>query len=226
MTGRRTAAEAVASRPGAFVRALLRWYARNRRPLPWRRTRDPYRILVSEIMLQQTQVSRVIPKDREFLRRYPSLEALARASVRQVRETWYPLGYNARPGRLRQIARTVVRRHGGRLPDTREELLALPGIGPYTAGAVLTFALGRPTPILDTNVRRVLRRFFFRDRAVPDRALWTLAGELLPPGDGYDFNQALMDFGATVCTARAPGCPRCPLRARCTAYPKLSWRSR
>lgn len=214
------------ARQRSFVRALLRWYARNQRPLPWRRTRDPYRVLVSEIMLQQTQVSRVLPKYREFLRRYPSLEDLARAPVRQVRETWYPLGYNARPVRLRETARTVVRRHGGRLPDTREALLALPGIGPYTAGAVLTFAHGKPAPILDTNVRRVLRRIFFRDRAVADRVLWTLAGSLLPPGDGYNFNQALMDFGATVCTARAPGCGECPMRALCLAYPRLSRRTR
>lgn len=205
----------------AFVRRLLRWYARHQRPLPWRRTRDPYRILVSEIMLQQTQVNRVIPKYREFLRRYPSLDALARASTREVREAWYPLGYNIRPVRLRAIARTVVRRRGGRLPETREELLRLPGIGQYTAGAVLSFAYGRPAPILDTNVRRVLRRVFHRDRATPDRALWALAASLLPPDDGYNFNQALMDFGATVCTARAPRCLSCPMRAICLAYPRL-----
>lgn len=209
-----------------FVRRLLRWYARHHRDLPWRRTRDPYRILVSEIMLQQTQVERVLPKYREFLRRYPSLEALARAPVREVREAWYPLGYNTRPVRLRTIARTVVRAYAGRLPDTREELLRLKGIGPYTAGALLTFAFGKPSPILDTNVRRVLRRVFFRDRAAPDRVLWTLAGELLPPRDGYNFNQALMDFGATACTARAPRCADCPMRGICLAYPRLGRRAR
>jgi A/G-specific adenine glycosylase len=210
---------------GRFVRRLLRWYARNHRTLPWRGTRDPYRILVSEVMLQQTQVSRVIPKYREFLRRYPSLEALAGAPVREVRETWYPLGYNIRPVRLRKIARTVVRHYGGRLPDTREALLRLPGVGPYTAGAVLTFAHGKPSPILDTNVRRVLRRVFYRNRATPDRVLWSLAEALLPPGDGYNFNQALMDFGATVCTARTPRCPSCPVRALCLAYPALGRRA-
>ena len=207
------------------MRHLLRWYARNHRTLPWRRTRDPYRILLSEVMLQQTQVNRVIPKYREFLRRYPSLEALAGAPVREVRETWYPLGYNIRPVRLRKIARTVVRHHGGRLPDTREALLRLPGVGPYTAGAVLTFAHGKPSPILDTNVRRVLRRVFYGNRATPDRVLWALAAALLPPGDGYNFNQALMDFGATVCTARTPRCPSCPMRALCLTYPALARRA-
>ncbi|HET6947262.1 MAG TPA: A/G-specific adenine glycosylase [bacterium] len=207
------------------MRHLLRWYARNHRTLPWRRTRDPYRILVSEVMLQQTQVNRVIPKYREFLRRYPSLEALAGAPVREVRETWYPLGYNIRPVRLRKVARTVVRHHGGRLPDTREALLRLPGVGPYTAGAVLTFAHGKPSPILDTNVRRVLRRVFYGNRATPDRVLWALAAALLPPGDGYNFNQALMDFGATVCTARTPRCPSCPMRALCLTYPALARRA-
>lgn len=202
-----------------FVRRLLRWYDRHRRDLPWRRTRDPYRILVSEIMLQQTQVARVVPKYREFLRRYPSLRALARASVREVREVWYPLGYNIRPLRLHAIARAAVRRHQGRLPQTPEELLRLTGIGPYTAAALMTFAHGRPQPILDTNVRRVLRRVFAGDAAVPDRTLWALSATLLPARDGYDFNQALMDFGATVCTARRPACPTCPMRGLCRSYP-------
>lgn len=204
-----------------FVRRLLRWYAHNGRRLPWRRTRDPYRILVSEVMLQQTQVDRVIPKYREFLRRYPSLESLAEAPIREVREIWYPLGYNIRPKRLREIARTAQRRHGGRLPDSREELLQLNGIGPYTAGAVLTFAYGKPTPILDTNVRRVLRRVFYGRRHVTDRQLWDLAARLLPSHDGYNFNQALMDFGATVCTARHPQCARCPMFSICRAYPSI-----
>jgi A/G-specific adenine glycosylase len=201
------------------VGRLLRWYAVHRRDLPWRRTRDPYRILVSEIMLQQTQVARVVPKYREFTRRYPSLRALARASVREVREVWYPLGYNIRPVRLHAIARTAVAKYRGQLPRTQPELLRLQGIGPYTAAAVMTFAHGRPAPILDTNVRRLLRRVFHRDAAVPDRTLWELSASLLPPRRGYDFNQALMDFGATVCTARAPACPACPLRGICATYP-------
>lgn len=207
------------SRKRRFVRRLLQWYAGNGRDLPWRRTRDPYRILVSEIMLQQTQVSRVIPKYREWMRKYPSLRALAGAPVREVRESWYPLGYNIRPVRLREIARTVLIRYGGRLPETKDELLTLKGIGRYTAGAVLTFAHGKPEPILDTNVRRVLRRVFHGTRPVPDRDLWTLSAALLPAQQAYNFNQALMDFGATVCTARAPACPECPMRRMCRAYP-------
>ncbi len=204
-----------------FVHGLLQWYPRHRRDLPWRRTRDPYRILVSEIMLQQTQVARVIPKYREFLRKYPSLRALARASVHAVRATWYPLGYNIRPMRLHAIARTAVARYHGRLPVTREELVAFKGIGQYTAAALSTFAFGTPAPILETNVRRVLRRVFYGGRRMPDRVLWRLSATLLPPRQGYDFNQALMDFGATVCTARAPHCPTCPLQGLCRAYPRL-----
>jgi len=209
-----------ARRRRAFQRRLLAWYRRSRRDLPWRRTRNPYHVLVSEIMLQQTQVARVVPKYREWLTRYPSIEALARAGAREVREAWYPLGYNARPLRLRDIARAALRRHRGRIPQTREELLALKGIGPYTAGAVLSFAFGRDEPVLDTNVRRVLRRVFLGEAARPaDRALWDLAAALLPRGRAYDFNQALMDLGATVCTARRPGCRACPLARLCVSYP-------
>jgi A/G-specific adenine glycosylase len=209
-----------AGRRRTFQRRLLAWYRRHARNLPWRRTRNPYHILVSEIMLQQTQVDRVVPKYREWLVKYPSLESLAQASVRQVRETWYPLGYNIRPVRLREIARAALRRHRGRIPDTRAELLALKGIGPYTAGAVLSFAYRKHAPILDTNVRRVLRRVFLGDGTTPaDKVLWALSEALLPPGKAYDFNQALMDFGATVCTARRPRCPACPLARNCASYP-------
>jgi len=208
------------ARRRTFQRRLLAWYRRHRRDLPWRRTRNPYHILVSEIMLQQTQVDRVVPKYREWLARYPSLEALARAGAREVREAWYPLGYNIRPVRLRDIARTAIRHHGGKIPSTRDGLLALRGIGPYTAGAVLSFAYRQDAPILDTNVRRVLRRVFLGDRAAPsDKFLWGLSEALLPRGNAYDFNQALMDFGATVCSARRPRCPGCPLSRLCVSYP-------
>jgi A/G-specific adenine glycosylase len=211
------------SRRRTFQRRLLAWYRRHGRDLPWRHTRDPYRILVSEIMLQQTQVDRVVPKYREWLQRYPSVEALARATVREVREAWYPLGYNIRPRRLRDIARAAMRRHGGRIPDTREALLALEGIGAYTAGAVLAFAYGRDVAVLDTNVRRVLRRVFLGDGALAtDGALWALSEALVPRGEAYDFNQALMDLGATVCTARRPRCPGCPLARICASYPPAS----
>jgi len=204
-----------------FRRALLRWYARHRRDLPWRETRDPYRVLVSEVMLQQTQVDRVIPKYHEFLGRYPTLEALAAADVADVRRTWYPLGYNIRPVRLHNIACEAVARYGGRLPDDEHRLRGFLGIGRYTAGAVLSFAYGRRAPILDTNVRRVLGRVFHGEdgRRVSARALWELAALLLPRRQVYDFNQALMDFGATWCTAKKPRCPTCPMRRFCRAFP-------
>ena len=211
----------------AFRRRLLAWYRHAGRDLPWRRTRNPYHVLVSEIMLQQTQVARVIPKYREWLARYPSLRALAGASPAEVRETWRPLGYNARPGRLQEIARQALRKHGGRIPESREDLLALKGIGPYTAGAVLSFAFERNAAILDTNVRRVLRRVFLGDAVhPPERVLWDLAATLLPERGAYDFNQAMMDMGATVCTARRPRCPACPLRRVCRSYPLVTGLSR
>jgi A/G-specific adenine glycosylase len=207
----------------AFQRRLLAWYAVHGRDLPWRRTHEPYRILVSEVMLQQTQVERVVPKYREFLRRFPSLSRLAAADVDEVRRLWYPLGYNIRPVRLHMIARETMARYGGRLPADAEQLRQLPGIGRYTAGAILSFAFGRDAPILDTNVRRVLGRVFVGTRGGRrlrgDRALWDLAATLVPTGRGYDFNQALMDFGATWCTPRRPRCRPCPMRSLCASYP-------
>jgi A/G-specific adenine glycosylase len=201
-----------------FREALLGWYARHRRDLPWRGTRDPYHILVSEVMLQQTQVERVIPKYREFLARYPTLEALAAADPAEVRRVWYPLGYNRRPLYLHGIAREAVARYGGRLPADER---ALRGIGRYTAGALLSVAYGRRAPVLDTNVRRVLGRVFHGadGRRVPAAALWALAGRLLPRRRADDFNQALMDFGATWCTPRKPLCLPCPMRGVCRAFP-------
>ena len=176
-------------------------------------------MLVSEIMLQQTQVDRVIPKYQQFLRRYPTLRALAAAPVAEVRQLWYPLGYNIRPVRLHAIARETLARYRGRLPDSDEALRALPGIGRYTAGAVLSFAFGRDVPVLDTNVRRVLTRVFLGPRRTArlrgDKRLWELATALVPSGRGYDFNQALMDFGAIWCTPRRPRCPACPMRGFC-----------
>jgi A/G-specific adenine glycosylase len=206
-----------------FQRGLLTWYAAHKRDLPWRNTDDPYNILVSEIMLQQTQVERVIPKYEEFLHRYPTLEALAKAPVEEVRQTWYPLGYNIRPVRLHSIAREAVEKYGGKIPDDPEALQSMKGIGRYTAGAVLSFAFRRAAPILDTNVRRVLHRVFIGQgdakRYSLQNDLWELSEALIPPGNAYDFNQALMDFGATVCTARKPVCLICPLQEFCKAFP-------
>ena len=174
-------------------------------------------------MLQQTQVGRVLPKYREFLRRYPTMASLARARVDDVREVWYPLGYNIRPVRLHMIARETVARYHGRLPDDTAALRAMPGIGRYTAGAVLAFAYGRDAAVLDTNVRRVLGRVFLGPhgaaRARGEKIYWNLAQALVPRGRAYDFNQALMDFGATWCSARKPKCARCPMRSFCRSYP-------
>ena len=206
----------------AFQRRLLAWYAVHQRKLPWRSTRDPYKILVSEIMLQQTQVDRVVPKYREFLRRYPTLEALAKARTTELRRVWYPLGYNVRPLRLRRIASRALRHHDGRIPDTYDGLLAMDGIGRYTAGAVLSFAFKQDAPIVDTNVARLLARYFgvrAGKGAGTQRRLWQLAAEVIPKGKGHVINQAMMDFGATVCTARSPRCPTCALRRTCRSYP-------
>ena len=202
----------------AFQRRVLAWYRRHHRHLPWRATRDPYKILVSEIMLQQTQVDRVVPKYHEFLRRYPTLESLARARTGALRKVWYPLGYNVRPLRLRRIAQMALRRHGGRIPDSYDGLLAMDGIGRYTAGAVLSFAFNKDAPIVDTNVARVLSRYFGLRRPTT-RRLWALAEAVIPPGKAYWINQAMMDFGAMVCTARAPQCPRCVVRSTCRSFP-------
>jgi A/G-specific adenine glycosylase len=206
-----------------FRRRLLEWYRRNGRDLPWRQTRDPYRILVSEVMLQQTQVDRVLPKYHEWLAKYPTFAALAAAPEADVSETWRPLGYNIRPRRLHAIARESVERYGGELPDDEATLRSFKGIGAYTAGAVLSFAFGQRAAILDTNVARVLFRIFIgagdpKSHAMR-RHLWEVSRTVLPMRHVFDFNQALMDFGATLCTARKPQCPVCPMRTGCAAYP-------
>ena len=202
-----------------FQEYLLKWYKANGRDLPWRHTRDPYQILVSEIMLHQTQVDRVIPKYHEFLAVYPTFAALAAALVEDVEQLWRPLGYNFRPGRLHKIAKHVITQCNGILPDTLEELMALPGIGRYTAGAILSFAYHKDAPILDTNVQRVLGRFFHITgsplRNPAKKQLWFLAEKVIPPGKAFLFNQALLDFGAIHCTARNPACKTCNLNRIC-----------
>jgi A/G-specific adenine glycosylase len=175
-------------------------------------------------MLQQTQVARVRGYYRRFLREYPTVQELATARPAKVRESWDGLGYYARARNLHAAARQIVRRHDGRFPRRLEEALALPGVGRYTAGAVLSFAYGDPAPVVDTNVRRVLTRIFFRrpasGSARADRRLWALAEACIPEGQVWSFNQALMDFGATVCTARRPKCPSCPMQSLCVFYLK------
>jgi len=206
-----------------FRRRLLGWYRRHGRDLPWRNTTDPYHILVSEVMLQQTQVDRVLPKYAEWLEKYPSLHALAAAPVQDVADTWRPLGYNIRPRRLHDIARESMARYGGQLPSDESTLRSFKGIGEYTAGAVLSFAFGQRKAILDTNVARVLFRVFVgagepKSHAMK-RHLWSVSRTVLPMRHVFDFNQALMDFGATLCSARKPKCTECPLRSQCVSYP-------
>jgi A/G-specific adenine glycosylase len=202
-----------------FRARLLDWYRRHGRNLPWRSTDDPYHILVSEVMLQQTQVDRVLPKYYEWLEKYPSLAALAVAPEHDVATTWRPLGYNVRPKRLQSIAREAVSRFGGRLPSDEATLLSFKGIGRYTAGAIRSFAFGERAAILDTNVARVLFRVFIGqgDPASHEmkQRLWRVSEALVPHRHVFDFNQALMDLGATVCTARKPRCLVCPLARMC-----------
>ena len=209
-----------------FRRSLLAWYRANGRDLPWRRTADPYHILVSEVMLQQTQVDRVLPKYHEWLGKYPSLAALAEADEGDVAETWRPLGYNIRPRRLHAIARESVARYGGELPSDEETLLSFKGIGAYTAGAIRSFAFGQRAAILDTNVARVLFRVFVATgdpRAhATKKLLWKISETLVPHKHVFDFNQALMDLGAVVCVARKPTCEVCPMRKLCRSCPSLS----
>jgi A/G-specific adenine glycosylase len=201
---------------------LLAWYRRNGRDLPWRRTSDPYHILVSEVMLQQTQVDRVLPKYHEWLEKYPSLAALADAPVTEVARTWRPLGYNVRPRRLHAIARESIARYGGALPSDEDALLSFKGIGAYTAGAIRSFAFGQRAAILDTNVARVLFRVFVASgdpkAHAMRRRLWAISEALVPHRHVFDFNQGLMDLGATVCRARAPKCGTCPMSALCRTY--------
>jgi len=206
-----------------FRKRLLSWYRRYGRTLPWRTTDDPYHVLVSEVMLQQTQVERVLPKYDEWLTKYPSLDALADASEADVVRTWYPLGYNIRPKRLHAIAREAVNRFDGRLPHDEATLRSFKGIGAYTAGAILSFAFRQRAAIVDTNVARVLFRIFLgagdpRAHAMK-RHLWEISRAVLPHRHVFDFNQALMDFGAMVCTARKPKCLVCPMQHGCASFP-------
>jgi A/G-specific adenine glycosylase len=197
----------------SFTRKLLAWYKRNARVLPWRDTRNPYAILVSEFMLQQTQVSRVLQYFPRFMARFPTIASLARAQPKAVMEEWDGLGYYARARNLHKLAREVTSAHDGRLSEDPEDLRTLPGVGRYTAGAVACFAYEKPVPTVDTNVRRVL------ERAFGSKDVWKLAEKLVPKqGErAWRFNQALMELGALVCTARKPKCPICPVRSDCLA---------
>ncbi len=193
---------------------LLAWSERSRRDLPWRRTRDPWAVLVSELMLQQTQVARVEPRYLAFLERFPDPAACAAAAPAEVVRAWAGLGYNRRAINLHRAATAIVEQHGGHLPDDLEALLALPGIGPYTARAVLAFAFERDHGVVDTNAARVIARAVAGQRLTAAQ-VQDHADELVPLGRGWDWNQAVLDLGATVCVRRAPRCELCPVAARC-----------
>lgn len=207
--------------PAAVSRLLLAWYGREGRDLPWRGTRDPYCIWLSEIMLQQTGVGTVIPYYERFLTVYPSVEALAAARVEEVVELWAGLGYYSRARNLHAAAQAVVEQHGGVFPADLAALQALPGVGRSTAGAILSIAFDIPAPILDGNVRRVLCRLFALAedprRPAVEKRLWFWAEALTPADRPHDYAQAIMDLGATLCTPKNPDCPRCPLATLCQA---------
>jgi A/G-specific adenine glycosylase len=196
---------------------LLDWYAQHGRDLPWRKTRDPYAVLVSEIMLQQTQVERVIPKWHAWLREFPTVHDLARASRADAIRAWQGLGYNLRAVRLHEIANQVVTEFGGQLPSSLEGLLRLKGVGRYTAGAVACFAFEQPVAMVDTNVRRVLSRVFVGQSAAEPESAQARADAVVPVQAAYAWHQALMDLGATLCRAEAPLCLVCPLMEMCAS---------
>jgi len=214
-----------ASKSENFALPLLRWYAQHARRLPWRAqgssSPDPYRVWVSEVMLQQTRVETVIPYFERWMERFPSIAALAAASQQQVLAAWEGLGYYSRARSLHRAAQIVAAEYGGQLPGDVRSLRNLPGIGRYTAGAIASIAFGLDQPALDGNIRRVLARLFnvaedIRSTA-GERRLWDLAEWHLPPGRAGDYNQALMDLGATLCTPRSPDCRHCPLAEYCQA---------
>src|SRR5947208_1523348 len=208
---------------------LLMWYAAEQRELPWRATHDPYAILVSEIMLQQTQVDRVLPKYQQFLAAFPTLADLAAASTADVISVWVPLGYNRRAVSLQSIARQVMAEYDGHIPKTIDELLKLKGIGRYTAGAIACFAYHKQVATVDTNIRRVLHRIFLGlehpEPRLNDIQALAFAEQVLPNDEAYNCNQALIDLGATICTSNNPQCTHCPLQTDCSAYAEMSQHS-
>jgi A/G-specific adenine glycosylase len=213
--------EAAVRQRVALRSGLLEWFDRAKRDLPWRRTRDPYAIWVSEVMLQQTQVDRVVPYFERFLARFPTVKDLAAASVEDVLSIWRGLGYYSRARNLHAAATVVAAEHGGVLPDTVEGLRSLPGFGRYTAGAVASIAFGLEAPLVDGNVARVLSRLFEIEGEPGEKSrealLWELATTLVRGARPGDFNQALMELGATVCTPSSPTCLLCPIRLACRA---------
>jgi A/G-specific adenine glycosylase len=201
---------------------VLQWFKKNGRDLPWRKTEDPYAIWVSEIMLQQTQVATVIPYYKRFLKSFPTLRHLAKANLSKVLKVWEGLGYYSRARNLHRASQIVLKRFRGKVPDTLKDLVVLPGIGRYTAGAILSIAYNKEAPILDGNVKRVLSRLFAVSANLvggkTEGFLWQTSESLIPRGRSNSFNQALMDLGSMICVPRDPLCSRCPLRHLCKGY--------
>jgi A/G-specific adenine glycosylase len=197
---------------------LLQWFRENGRDLPWRKTQDPYAIWVSEIMLQQTQVDTVTPYYKKYLRTFPTVRHLARASLSEVLKIWEGLGYYSRARNLHRASRIIIRRFQGKIPDTLRDLQSLPGIGRSTAGAILSFAYDQEASILDGNVKRVLSRLAAVSSSKAGDLLWEISESLIPKGHSNPFNQALMDLGSMLCTPRNPQCLHCPLKNLCRGY--------
>jgi len=220
--GTRNRAARVPAVTRRIQRALLAWFAEAQRPLPWRNGYDPYRVWVSEMMLQQTQVETVKPYFARWMARFPGVQELAAAPLEDVLKLWEGLGYYARARNMHRAAREIAAHHGGKIPNDLEALLALPGIGPYSAGAIASIAFNRPVPLVDGNVARVLSRLFALHAAPQSPGgklqLWSVAAALVPAGGGRDINQALMELGALVCRSRQPLCGLCPVRAQCLAH--------
>jgi len=207
--------------PVAFRRNLKRWFRKSARDLPWRRHRNDYSVCVSEFMLQQTQVATVIPYFQRWIASFPDWQHLASADDSSILKHWEGLGYYSRARNLHLLAREVVAKHSGRLPSEVQALLKLPGIGPYTAGAIASLAYHRPVPVVDGNVERVFSRLFTirKEISLPatKKLIWNLAEHLVPSRDPGAFNEALMELGATICTPAKPQCLRCPVRSFCTS---------
>jgi A/G-specific adenine glycosylase len=216
----------VSSISSALRRALSNWFCHNKRDLPWRQTRDPYAILVSEIMLQQTQVTTVIPYYNRWLRRFPTLRSLAAATESEVLHAWQGLGYYTRARNLHRCAKTIVEKSGGKFPNGPDKLKSLPGIGRYTANAVGVFAFGQSLPIVEANTARVLTRLFDIHAPIDSTSgrqkLWDASAKLVPAKGARDFQNAMMDLGALVCTARSPRCQICPVKKFCRACDPVS----
>lgn len=209
-----------------FSKRLIAWHKKNKRNFAWRKTRNPYKVIVAEIMLQKTDAKKVSEVYGKFIADYPTIEALSEAPLRSLRKKISPLGIHQRANRLKKLATEIVKKYGGKVPSEKKELLKLPGVGNYVANAVLCFAFGRDVPLVDANIIRVLERVFSikssRPRPRTDKNLWTAMEEMIPKSMAREFNLALLDFAAKVCTAKEPKHKECPVKSLCDYYKTIS----